>query len=176
MIAAVVRSKAKRRFAGSLAGSLASPVAGPLAGALALTLYLCIGVPASALGGARLADDSLLVQLRQHGNRSLAQSSLLNEAQANTLNDIHSQVRDYSILVVKGPTGEREATLAKIQAMMKTYPEILSVSRNYVRYPLLGSHGGGAAPNDPDFAQQWPLAEMRWTAARALYGTRQVRP
>jgi len=114
------------------------------------------------------------VLLKPHCDRSKARTSLLSEANANTIHDMHVQSEDYSILQVQGPTNQRETTYSNIQAMMKKHPEILSVSRNYLHKALIGSHDG--APDDPEFMEQWPLAAMRWTAARVQYGNRQVRP
>jgi hypothetical protein len=147
------------------------------AASLSVSLLLSVAsisfIPAACAAEPVLADDTLLVLLAQHTNRSNARASLLNQARANTVSDIHVDSDDYSILQVQGPAGEREATFGSIQSMQQHHPEILSVSRNYLNQALLGSHGAGTTPNDPDFSKQWPLAAMRWSAGRALYGNRQ---
>jgi hypothetical protein len=150
--------------------------------AFALSLLLSLTstrlIPAASASEQQLADDTLLVLLALHANRSNVRASLLSEANANTISDMHVDSDDYSILQVQGPSGLRETTRTAIKAMMGHHPEILSVSRNYIQPALLGSSQSspssdtGSTPNDPDFPQQWPLAAMRWTAARQ-YATRQ---
>jgi len=129
--------------------------------------------PASAAGG-KLADDNLLVLLAPHADRVSAQAHLKNEAHANTLHDLHINADDYSILHVQPPSGQREQTLSAIQTMMKTHPEIKSVTRNYVRHRLI--HLGVGGDNDPDFSTQWPLAAMRWSAAQSTVSQLQKQP
>jgi len=146
------------------------------AGSIAASVLLAISAASIAFAAAAdsspVADDTLLVLLSNHTDRLKARTHLSNEAQVNTINDLHLDSEDYSILQVQGPQGQRETTLNKIVSMRKNHPEILSVSRNTIFHRLQGL----GAPNDPDFSQQWPLAAMRWTAARSLYSTRQTRP
>ena len=171
---------AKRCFASSVAVSLL------LAGGSILTV-----TGACAKSQEQLADDTLLVVLAPHADRTTAQAHLLNEAQANTIEDLHVNGEDYSILHVQPPKGQREATRNNILGMMKNHPEIKSVSRNVMVHRFFNHHWPPPPPPppkppspppppppvgsgvDPDLSQQWPLAAMRWTAAQSQYSGQQ---
>src|ERR1700722_11483828 len=90
-----------------------------LAASLLLSITSATVIPAACADESALADDTLLVLLAPHANRSNAQAHLLNEASANTLNDMHVESDDYSILQVQGPSGQREATYGSILAMQQ---------------------------------------------------------
>ncbi len=78
-----------------------------------------------------VSDDTLIVRLAPHTDRDKAKAELLKEAQATTVRDMHIDREDYSIFIIQPPKGQSEATLKKIETMMKTHSEIVSVSRNY---------------------------------------------
>jgi len=113
--------------------------AGMLAGSLLLlSALLALGVFWAALAAPTEsqaeppANDMLLVRLAPHTDRNKAKADLLKEAQATVIRDMHVDRDDYSIFIVQPPKGQREATLKKIEAMMKHHPEIQSVTRNGV--------------------------------------------
>src|ERR1700679_906925 len=126
-----------------------------------VSLFLAVSSIAPAFAAPPLADDTLLVLLARHSDRAAARASLFSEAQSNTIEDLHVDGEDYSILHVQPPKGQGELTRKNILKMMKNHPEIKSVSPNTLMHHL----GKKAPPNltDPDLSQQWPLAAMRWT-------------
>jgi hypothetical protein len=114
-----------------------------------------------------LADDSILVLLSSNADRNKVSGYLQNESQSNVVHDAHVESENYSVLQVQPPKGQHVATLNKINQMRGKHSEILSVSENFVVHRL--SAPLDTVPNDPDFATQWPLANLRYTAARNKY-------
>ena len=131
--------------------------------------------------GQPLANDHLLVLLAPHANREQAKADFLQYAQAQTVNDIHFNNDDRSILVLSPPTGQREQTLNKIVSMGSSHPEIIHVQRNYLRSPHGSSNANAtqtstaAGPNDPYFFVQWELGAMMWTQAWNNYANKMKR-
>jgi len=114
-----------------------------------------------------LADDSILVLLTANADRSKVASYLENESQSRVMNDLHVNADNYSVLQVQPPKGQHEATLNKINQMKSFHGEIQAVSEN-ILVKRLGSPLD-PVPNDPNFASQWPLANLRYVAARTKY-------
>ncbi len=114
-----------------------------------------------------LADDTILVLLAPNADRTKVSGYLQNESQSNVVHDAHVQSENYSVLQVQPPKGQHVATLNKINSMMGKHPEILSVSENFLVHRL--SAPLDPVPNDPNFSAQWPLASMRYVAARNNY-------
>jgi hypothetical protein len=112
-----------------------------------------LATPQQSTSGA-VSDETLIVTLAPHADREKVKSDLLKEAQATTVRDMHVDREDYSIFVVQPPKGQSEATLKKIEAMIKTHAEIVSVSRNYTAHsPLLPKRtlrGNGRPSVDSD--------------------------
>jgi len=153
-----------------VAGSVSTPAfCGPVANSPTFRAPAAQATTAQAQPA--LADDTLLVLLSPHSDTNKVKGYLRNESNSATIKDMHVNSDDYSILQVQ-PLAGREATLSKITGMMKSHSEIVSVSRNYKAHMVLNR-----VPNDPDFSQQWPLANQRWPRARvAFINSQQHRP
>ncbi len=144
-----------------------------LAKCFLVSIVLSVGFVSAAFAQSpQLADDTLLVLLAPHSDRTKAAADLSNEAQAKALKDMHVEGEDYSIIHVQPPSGQGELTLQKIRAMMKSHPEIKSVGQNYLCDGAV-HHG---VPDDPQYATQWPLAAMRWSAAQIRNSRSQQHP
>lgn len=169
------------------AGSLSLAIGTSLL--LASSTIFATSIPASATSKNKSAttaaapqtDDSLLVLLAPHADRTQISSDLSSRAHVRTLKDIHVDSQDYSIMHVQAASGQGKSAMTQIKELMKSNPNIKSVGHNYrvraFRNKGTGSFGAiTTPPNDPYFSQQWPLAAMRWTAAQAKYNKRQVAP
>ncbi|HEY9734408.1 MAG TPA: S8 family serine peptidase [Drouetiella sp.] len=157
---------------------------------LLMAAVMCVTATAPALASnhnsattasAPQTDDTLLVLLAPHADRTKIATDLSSGAKVKCLKDIHVDTQDYSVLHVQAATGQAKTAMAQIKSMMKSNPNIKSVGHNYLVHAFRnkGFIGGGSVvspPNDPYFSQQWPLAAMRWTAAQAQYNHRQVMP
>ncbi|HEY9718386.1 MAG TPA: S8/S53 family peptidase [Trichormus sp.] len=110
--------------------------------------------------GPALADDSLLVLVAPGSDTAKVQGFLSSEAHANTINNMHVDSANYSILQIQPQAGQRESTFNQINSMKKSHGEIVTVGRNYKAHRLTNF-----TPDDPDFSQQWPLRTMSWVQA-----------
>lgn len=118
----------------------------------------------------QLADDTILVLLSSNADRHKVSGFLKNEAQSDVVHDAHVESENYSVLQVRPAKGQHLATFNKINQMRAAHSEILAVSENVMAHRLSGPLD--ATPNDPNFSQQWPLAAMRYTAARNNFGVK----
>jgi hypothetical protein len=96
-----------------------------------------LATPQRSTTSGAVSDETLIVTLAPHADREKVKAELLKEAQATTIRDMHVDREDYSIFVVQPPKGQSDATLKKIEAMIKTHKEIVSVSRNYTAHSPL---------------------------------------
>jgi hypothetical protein len=96
-----------------------------------------LATPQHSTAGA-VSDETLLVMLAPHADREKVKADLLKEAQATTVRDMHVDREDYSIFIVQPPKGQSDETLKKIEAMIKSRKDIVSVERNSTAHsPLL---------------------------------------
>lgn len=170
--------KIAQRLPKMVSGLLAASMLFTVFGSAALADSSSSSLPFDDVNGVSdeaLADDSILLMLAPHTDRTAVIKELETTINAKTIVDIHADRDDYSILRLQPADGQYESTYKKLFAMRQDRKEFVAQSRNYLLTAQAlptencknapGPVRVSGGPNDPYLPYQWPLINMNWVPA-----------